>query len=256
MKRSTTNDPDDGRGNRTSNSYTKKKDKKNFELTFSRIFGIYLGGIHIFRFLLEDNSILRHDDWNSEQIFNSIKTSKEILEFSLLRRLILCSLLFTKKQKQYCRTFFTKKDMENTWKSLLALPIMEAQNAVDIVVHGNKISSIATFKKIFPPFEQAKNMGPGEFYSHLLDKRMDGGGNQEPWANDEEVLCVSSGCYAISQDESSLQYYDASNSRGKIGEVENILKKCPLEFTNYTKTLSSFHLLLVGTTLNFFVVVI
>jgi len=114
MKRSTTNDPDDGRGNRTSNSYTKKKDKKNFELTFSRIFGIYLGGIHIFRFLLEDNSILRHDDWNSEQIFNSIKTSKEILEFSLLRRLILCSLLFTKKQKNnIAELFFSRRKI---WK--------------------------------------------------------------------------------------------------------------------------------------------
>jgi len=60
------------------------------------------------------------------------------------------------------------------------------------------------------------------------------------------VLCISSGCYAIYQDKSSLEYH-----KGRGQEVENILKKCPIEFMTNTKTLDAFHILLIGTKLNF-----
>jgi len=200
---------------------------------------------------LEDRSIKRHDDWNSEHNFEFLKTTKEKLEQSLLRRLILCSLLFTKKPKQGCRIYFTKNDVEKTWKSLLTMPLLEAQDALDITVHGNLISNNTKFKTIFPPFTQAKGTGPGEFYSLLLQKQPEADGSLESWVNHDEVLCISSGCYAIYQNERSWQHYDPCVSRGNEQEVDNIIKKCPKEFTNSTTTLNVFHVLLIGPKLNF-----
>jgi len=251
MKRKNTNN-DRNRPVTTSQKLgaNKKKEKKqNVEYTFSRIFGIFLGGIYTFRHLLEDHSITRHEDWNkSELITDTLKTSKETLEASLFLRLILCSLLFSKRPKQQCRTYFSKNDFEKTWKSLLALPLLEATNSLDIVVHSNNISSVDSFKKIFPTFLQAKGTAPGQFYSLLIDNTAT---DSESWADDEDVLCVSSGCYTIYQDVSSFEFFEYHKGRGKAQEVENILKKCPIEFMTNTKTLDAFHVLLVGAKLNF-----
>jgi len=142
--------------------------------------------------------------------------------------------------------------MEKCWKSLLALPILEAQNAVDIVVHQNNISNNAAFKTIFPPFEQAKGSGPGVFYTLLMERRTDVNDvGQESWTKDDEVLCISSGCFAIYNNERALPHYEACKRRGNEQEVDSILKKCPKEFTKITKTLNAFHVLLVSPKLNF-----